>query len=112
MSKRKKRSRKSSVVPVVIGVAWYSPSQWARLREVSANPGQLEQTYLEWITTYERTTRELAAQGMTLMKVPVDVGELERWCHERNKPIDGNARSEYVLEIVQRSHASLEVIGQ
>jgi hypothetical protein len=99
-------------MPVVVGVAWYSPSQWARLRQVSADPGQLEQTYLEWLTTYERTTRHLAAKGLRLRKVPVDVGELEKWCHERNKPNDGDARAEYVLEVVQRRHATLEVIGR
>ena len=112
MSKTKKRLRKSSGMPVVVGVGWYSPSQWARLRQVSADPDQFEQTYMEWLTTYERTTRDLAAQGMSLREVPVDVGELEKWCHERNKPIDGDARAEYVLEVVQRRHAALEVIGR
>jgi hypothetical protein len=72
---------------------------------VSADPEQLEQTHMKWLKTYERTTRDLAAQGMKLMKVPVDVGELEKWCHERNKPINGEARAEYVLEIVRRSHS-------
>jgi hypothetical protein len=111
MGTRKKRLRKAAGVPVVIGVAWYSPSQWARLREVSADPELLEQTHQEWVATYERTTRDLAATGMMLRKVPIDVAELEKWCRERKKPIDGSARAEYVLEIVQRDHATLDVVS-
>src|SRR6185436_19468212 len=111
MSKTKKRLRKSPATPVVVGIAWYSPSQWARLRQVAADPDQVEQTYLEWLTTYERTTRDLAAQGLSLRKVPVDIGELEKWCHERNRRIDGQARAAYVSQIVQRLHATLDIIG-
>ena len=111
MGKRKKRLRKAAGVPVVIGVAWYSPSQWARLREVSADPEQLEQTHREWMAIYERTTRDLAANGLMLRKVPIDVADLEKWCRERKKPIDGSARAEYVLEIVRRDHTTLEVVS-
>jgi hypothetical protein len=111
MGKRKKNLRKAAGGPIVVGVGWYSPSQWARLREVSADPDQLEQTHQQWVATYERATRALAAKGVILKKVPIDVGELEKWCREREKPIDGSARSEYVLDIVQRDHATLDVIS-
>ena len=111
MGKKKRLQKKAAGVPVIIGVAWYSPSQWARLREVSTDPKQLEQTYQEWMAAYERTTRGLAAKGMLLRKVPIDVAELEKWCRERKKPIDGEARTEYVLEIVQRDHATLDVVS-
>ena len=104
MSRSKRRSQKPGNIPVVVGVAWYSPSQWKRLREVSADPDQLEQTHREWVATYERATRELAAQGLTMVKVPVEVSELEKWCRERNLAIDGGARAQYVLETVQRSY--------
>ena len=111
MGKRKKRLRKAAGASVILGVAWYSPSQWVRLREVSADPEQLDQTYAKWMATYERTIRALAAKGMLLRRVPIDVAELEKWCRERKQPIDGNARAEYVLEIVQRDHATLEVVS-
>ena len=92
MSRSKRQSQKRENIPVVVGVAWYSPSQWKRLREVSADPNQLEQTHHEWVATYERTTRELAAQGLTVVKAPIAVSELEKWCRERNLTIDGAAR--------------------
>src|SRR5262245_25335480 len=113
MGKRKTRLQKTAVVrvPAMIGVAWYSLAQWARLREVAADPEELDQTYEAWLSTYERTTRDLTAQGMVLRKVPVDVAELEKWCRERKKQIDGRARSEYVSEIVRRAHAMLDVIS-
>jgi hypothetical protein len=108
--KKKKRKRQSPVGEIVIGVAWYSPSQWVHFREVSADREEVEETHTEWLASYERLISDLAAKGIRVLKVPVDVEELEKWCRERNKAIDGDARAEYVLEIVQRSHATLEVV--
>ena len=104
MSRSKKRPQKSGSIPAIVGVAWYSPSQWQRLRDVSADPDQLEETHREWVACYERATLELAAQGLKVVKVRVDVSELEQWCRDKNLTIDGAARAQYVLETVQRSY--------
>ena len=111
MRKTRKRLRRSSGAPVVVGVAWYSPSQWTRLREVSADQAQLEQSYTEWVSTYEHRARELAASGLRMVRVLIDVTELGKSCRERNKAMNGAARSEYALEIVQRSQTTLDAVG-
>ena len=43
----------------------------------------------------------MEASGIALVKVPVDVSELTNWCRERNIPIDGKARAQYVVEVMK-----------
>ena len=33
---------------LVTGICWYSAEQWARLREVASDRGELEETHEEW----------------------------------------------------------------
>jgi hypothetical protein len=112
MSKSKKRSYDRGSPELVVGIAWYSLSQWRRLREVSADPKELEQTYEEWRASCERTMGELAAEGVRAHKVPVDVSELEKWCRRKNRPVDGNARAAYVSEWMQRNVPAQSAISE
>ena len=32
----------------VVGIGWYLPEQWDKLREISADRGDLEETFSEW----------------------------------------------------------------
>jgi len=38
---------------MVTGIAWYRPEQWERLREVSEDVENLEETYEAWLETAE-----------------------------------------------------------
>src|SRR5262245_19523980 len=105
MGKSRKRPREAGTARVVVGIAWYSPFQLKRLREVSADPDVLEPTHREWVASYQRTARDLTEQGLEVRKVFVDVSELEKWCRHKNLLIDGEARAQYVLERVQQSHS-------
>jgi hypothetical protein len=112
MAKSKNVSKKTGTSPGVVGIAWYSPSQWKRLREVAADPEELEQTHREWMESCKRTMAELANRGLNLVKVPVDVSELQKWCQRKNLIVDGRARAQYVLEWVQRNHAARIAISE
>jgi hypothetical protein len=106
MGKSKKHGRDSEMAALVVGVAWYSPSQWKRLKEVSAEPEKLHPTYRKWVEAFERTMGELTERGLKTTKVRVDISELQKWCGHKKLRIDGEARSQYVLEWVQKNHAA------
>ena len=91
---------------IITGIAWYSPAQWADLRRVASDPEVIESTYEEWLAVIRRTVPDLIRTGMTLVKVPVDVFELVRWCEERGSRIDQDARAQYVVEALQQRGAS------
>lgn len=86
----------------VAGVAWYSSTQWQQLREVAADPERLENTYQEWLAVADQAWKKIEASGIALVKVPVVVSELTDWCRERDIPIDGKARAQYVVEVIKR----------
>ena len=85
----------------VAGVGWYSSTEWQKLREVAADPERLENTYDEWLAVLDQAWKKMEASGITLVEVPVDVSELTNWCRERNMPIDGKARAQYVVEVMK-----------
>ena len=44
---------------------------------------------------------ELIQSGRVVVKVEVDVEELIEWCRSQGRPIDGEARTDFVLEKLQ-----------
>ena len=87
-----------------IGVAFYSETEWDRLRELAPDPEVLEETYAEWRKVYEEGVRKLAASGLVTEPVEVSVDDLQAWCADRKRPLDGKARAEFVSQLVmQRS---------
>ena len=53
----------SNETKIVSGVAWYHPEQWQRLREVSEDVDNLEETYDAWLKTAERLIRDFPLTG-------------------------------------------------
>jgi hypothetical protein len=81
---------------VVMGVGWYKPEQWERLREVSEDGEEMAETYEEWKESAERGLGEMRKAGLNPERVEVDVEELVAWCEEQKRPLDASARVEYV----------------
>jgi hypothetical protein len=80
---------------IAVGVAWYRPEQWERLREISVDKDILEETHAEWVQNAEKAVQDLRQQGMKPVKVDVDVEELLRWCENQHIAVNGEARSQY-----------------
>jgi hypothetical protein len=95
----KRRSRKADPA-TVIGIGWYDPAQWAKLKEIATDPDHLDESHEAWQRMAERTLQELTAQGYAVRRVPIDVDALLQWCRAHNKAIDGKARAEYTSQII------------
>lgn len=95
----REKARKSD--DTYFGVAWYYPEQWARLREISVDADQLEATFEEWQVIAEQAMESFADHFVFPARVLVDVEELLVWCRERNQPVNGEARSQYVAWLLQ-----------
>ena len=80
---------------LVTGIAWYRPEQWQRLREVSADGQELEQTHAEWLAVATKTLTDLEREGFSVRKVDVDLEELLTWCGQKGMPVDGRARASF-----------------
>jgi hypothetical protein len=88
-----------------IGLAWYTPEQWRRMRDTAEDADDLDATYEEWLANAERTEKEIAAAGGHIERVMVDVDELLAWLDETGRRATSASRSVYALE-VQRQQAA------
>jgi hypothetical protein len=85
-----------------MGLAWYRPWQWERLRELAADGETIEKTYAEWLDAVQKRMPDLHRVGIFPVKVDVDVDELAAWCEQAGVPLDGGARARFVAEKTQK----------
>jgi hypothetical protein len=95
------KNSKESQNRIVVGVAWYRPAQWERIREISADADDLEETYEEWLNSAEQNLKEIKVPGLHLLKVDIDSEQLIAWCNLRGLELNAEARSQYVAEKVR-----------
>ena len=91
-------------VKLVTGVAWYRPEQWARLREVSEDVDNLDETYEAWVQTAEQLLRDGIPDDVTVEKIDIDVEEVLAWCNVRGLPMNAESRSRFVSERLRQRH--------
>jgi hypothetical protein len=99
-------NKTSNVSRIVTGVAWYRREQWERLREVSEDTDNLDETYDAWLETAERLLRDGIPADVQVEKIDIDVEEVLAWCNVRGLPMNGNSRSRFVSERVREKHES------
>lgn len=103
MTKRKKKqplSPKRTQPGPVVGVAWYTPEQWERLKLVAADSEALDETHKDWLKNATGQVRWLKQQGFQVVRVPIEVDEWVAWCQQNGKALDGAARSEFTAQTV------------
>jgi hypothetical protein len=98
VKKRKRRPKWPAPSELSAAIAWYRADQWDRLREISADRDQLDETYAEWVVKAQGVLDHLAGEGLSIDKVEIDLDDLQRWCAERGIPINGQARASYAAE--------------
>jgi hypothetical protein len=76
-----------------LGVAWYSPEAWAQLAAMPE--ARIEKTYADFVRTFERAVRELAAHGVQAEKIVIDIAEMTEWCHRHGYEVDAKGRATY-----------------
>jgi len=97
-----KHKRRRSKDARVIGMAWYRPEQWHRLRQGSADVEDLEEFYYEWLSIASARFQELRQLGLDIRKVDVDVEDLLEWCKGQGRRVDSEARALYVAEKIEQ----------
>lgn len=83
---------------VMTGIAWYSRDEWDMFRASIVDADSMHRTYDEWLAQAEKTKMTLEGRGLQIVKVPIVLDELLRWCEARGLPCNGAARSQYVMD--------------
>jgi hypothetical protein len=61
---------------LIMGVSWYPPEQWDRLREIAEDKATFDTSYEASLVESEKKIQDLEAQGIRPIKVEVDVEAL------------------------------------
>jgi len=94
--------------PMVLGVAWFSPTQWQRLTEVVEDRNELDDTFEQWERGALDAVRTIERQGQRVEKVYLDVEALVSWCKARGLPVNGPSRAQYVSAVLQERDGNAE----
>jgi hypothetical protein len=115
MTKRKKKRplpREKTQCGLIVGVAWYTPEQWERLKLLADDSEALNDTHKDWLKNATGHVRWLKQQGFQVVKVPIDADEWVAWCQKNGKALDGAARSEFTSQKVSERSESPSSPGQ
>jgi hypothetical protein len=96
--KRKRKRKRPDLEGVVLGVAWYSPAEWERLREAVPDPERLENSYEEWEGMALSALAQLEEAGITPERVPVEAEQLLAWCRDSDREPDSAARAQFAAD--------------
>jgi len=82
---------------LLMGVSWYRPEQWERLREISEDKATFEIPYEASLVESEKKIQNLEAQGIRPIKVEVDVEELLTWYTAQGLAVTPETRTKYMM---------------
>src|SRR4029434_3004710 len=82
---------------LLMGVNWYRPEQWDRLREISEDKENFAMTYEESLVESAQKIRQLEAQGYRPIKVEVDVEALLTWCTTQGLAVTPETRTKFMM---------------
>lgn len=91
-------------VHMPIAVAVYLPEQYPRLLATAADASDLEATWQEWHEVLQETKQKMAALGMHLIEVIVDLDALEKYCQEKGLENTSSTRAEYAAHLLSEQY--------
>jgi hypothetical protein len=100
------RAKKSQGEGLLLGVAWYTEEQWARVKARAVDSDLFQATYAEWVKMAEDALAEIRREVGNPIRVYVDADELAAWCLVHGKQNDASARAEFASYKLGRRDAA------
>jgi hypothetical protein len=83
----------------MIAICFYTPDSYQELKEVADDKKVLCDSYADWLVEFSKAVKGLKEQGMEVVPVNINIGELIKWCKENKLKNTSSNRSKYVVEI-------------
>src|SRR5947209_17670363 len=93
-------SRGLSTSHMPMAVAVYLPEQYPRLLATAEDASDMEATWQEWQQVLQETKQKMAALGMHLVEVIVDLDALEQYCQEQDLKNTSGTRAQYAAHLL------------
>ncbi|MDB5807005.1 MAG: hypothetical protein JWN73_4327 [Betaproteobacteria bacterium] len=96
------RRHAATIAPrTVVGLAWYSPDDYAAARRMLSDGHQLPESYAQWESGEIESEEATVANGTDVTRVAVQPDAFMAWCVARHLPIDLRARQLYVADLAR-----------
>lgn len=82
----------------VINLAYYERKDWDYFLSIIPDREKMHESWDDWYQSYNKLKIFLISQGLQVRDITVNIQELKKYCWERNIPMDGKARSQFVQE--------------
>jgi hypothetical protein len=99
--KRKETMKETEELELVMGVCWYTPEEFIKMKQIASDKNRFEDTYEEWLEVAEKIQNDLEKRGANPRKVYVKTDDFRWWCEKNSLASDGAARTKYVTEILE-----------
>jgi hypothetical protein len=86
---------------LVVGIGWYVPEEWARVKATAVDSQNLDATFAEWESMATANFEIMRKQFPNLIKVFIVADEFFFWCHLHGQPNNSHSRSEFVAHKVE-----------
>lgn len=96
------RAKKAARQDTVIGVGWYTPEDWERVKATATDPDLFEDSFSDWESMANESFVLVHMSYPNAMKVLVCADEFFAWCHIRGKMNNAHARAEFVSELLRK----------
>ena len=83
----------------MVAICFYTPDSYKELKEVADDKKVLCDTYADWLVEFSKAVKGLKEQGMEVVPVNINIGELIKWCKQNKSKNTSSNRSKYVAEL-------------
>jgi hypothetical protein len=85
-----------------VGMAWYKPENFLRLRAMFEDGHKLHRTYREWLAAAEANEKALKIKGLRVLRVDIDPDQFPEWCKAEGLKLNADARNRYASMVAHR----------
>jgi hypothetical protein len=104
MSAKKRRNKPDETIRVV-AICSFSPEEFALLRLFADDVDSLHDTYDEWRADVDKHKKGISSPEIVVQEVEVTGLELQEWCSEMERPLNGAARAAFAAEKSKKMHS-------
>lgn len=80
----------------IVGMAWYKPENFKRVRAMYDDGYMLQTTYPDWLATAELGYLHNQSRGVKVVRVDIDPEEFPRWCADQKLRMNAVGRLVYI----------------
>jgi|688.fasta_scaffold405876_1 hypothetical protein len=81
-------------IPQAVGISWFRPETYDVCMSIFSDANDLPDTYEDWLQLAKQVEKQVASQGMKVVRVDIDPETFPKWCAANGLAnLDKHARS-------------------